>query len=71
MIYARIQVASLLDDAGKPLSAHHPTTESENATLIKGRLSVLDDSVKQQAFDTVRLSFRGKRQQGHDFPVLA
>ncbi|KIV96558.1 hypothetical protein PV10_00407 [Exophiala mesophila] len=59
MIYARVQVASLLDGSGKPHSGYHPTTESERSILIKGRLSVLDDSVKIQAFDTVRLSFRG------------
>ncbi|KIX01111.1 uncharacterized protein Z518_10177 [Rhinocladiella mackenziei CBS 650.93] len=48
MIYGRLQVAAL-----------PPFPQHNNVCRLSGRLSVLDDSIKQRSFDTVQLCFRG------------
>lgn len=50
MIYAKLQISS---PAEGPNALH-------DRRRVSGRLSVLDDSIKQHAFDTVQLCFRGK-----------
>lgn len=50
MIYAKLQISSPPERPNAP----------NGRRRLSGRLSVLDDSIKQHAFDTVQLCFRGK-----------
>lgn len=55
MIYARLKIAPSLENVEN--ASLRPNTEQ--ALPVRGRLSVLDESIKQQVFDTVRLTLRG------------
>lgn len=59
-IYARLQVRQPSPDkAATPLISTHSTTTQRAPFRIRGRLSVLDDSIARNAFDTVQLCLRG------------
>lgn len=60
MIYARLQISKpATGEAVPPLGPDAHDSTNNGSLRINGRLSVLDDSIKRQAFDTVQLSLRG------------
>ncbi|EXJ89768.1 hypothetical protein A1O3_02835 [Capronia epimyces CBS 606.96] len=67
MVYARIQIARPPQGEGEaipssPQQIHgqgHQHHQHHGSSRLNGRLSVLDASVEQAAFDTVQLRFRG------------